>query len=234
MLMKHAPLVTALALAGYASSASAQGAWSSPPPTSSSYPSRPVEQYDPPSAAKQQAMHRGYQGAFNLGIPIWLDADRDVVRPGADLNFFGAYDMGYVAFGLGLGAMWTPINFYNIPGIGTGYERKPMTRLYLAPELRVQIPNNTPMLPYIGITFDANWWRVNETNIVCGGTYYYYCARIAVFRFTPGMTAKFGLALKVGSGSYLDIGFKYSLSGTGSFFFRREQWITPYFGVLFR
>ncbi len=178
-------------------------------------------------------MHRGYQGAFNLGVPIWLKSDPSVVRPGADLSFFGAYDMGYVAFGVGAGVMWTPINFYNIPGIDTGYERSPMTRLYLAPELRVQIPNSTPIMPYIGITFDANWWRVKETNIVCGGNYY-YCARVAVFRFTPGMTAKFGLAFKVAPGTYLDIGLKYSLSGTGNFFFEREQWIAPYFGMLFR
>ena len=210
----------------------AQGAWSSPPPTSSAYPSRPVEQYPPPSPAKQQAMHRGYQGAFHIGVPIWLDVDRNVVRPGADLNAFGAYDMGYVAFGLGLGVMWTPINFYNIPeATGTGYERRPMSRLYLAPELRVQIPNNTPMMPYIGITFDANWWRVAQTDIVCGA---FYCRRASVFLFSPGMTAKLAFAFRMLRGTYLDIGVKYSLSGTGSFFTRREQWITPYFGMLFR
>jgi hypothetical protein len=225
-------IVTLLTSVGFASSASAQGAWSSPPPPTSSTPSRPVEQYGAPSDAKQYARHRGYQGAFNLGIPIFLDVDTSVVRPGADLNFFGAYDMGYVAFGLGAGAMWTPINFYNIPeATGTGYERRPMTRLYLAPELRVQIPNNTPMLPYIGITFDANWWRVAQTDIVCGA---FYCTRAAVFLFTPGMTAKLGFAFRVSPGTYLDLGVKYSLSGPGKFFTRREQWITPYFGMLFR
>jgi hypothetical protein len=178
-------------------------------------------------------MHRGYQGSFSLGIPIWLNVDSNVVRPGADLNFFGGFDIGYAVFGLALGAMWTPINFYNIPNLppGSGYDRSPMTRLYLAPEVRVQVPNNTPMLPYIGITFDANWWRVKATDIVCG---YYYCTRVAVFRFTPGMTAKLGLAFEVSRGTHIDIGVKYSLSGPGSFFFRREQWITPYFGMLFR
>ena len=116
-------------------------------------------------------MHRGYQGAFNLGVPIWLNVDKDVVRPGADLNFFGGFDIGYAVFGLALGAMWTPMNLYNIPGAtpGAGYDRSPMTRLYFAPEVRVQVPNNTPVLPYLGITFDANWWRVKETDIVCGG-----------------------------------------------------------------
>ncbi len=178
-------------------------------------------------------MHRGYQGSFSLGVPIWLDVDRNVVRPGADLNFFGGLDIGYAVFGLALGAMWTPINFNSIPGV-SGQGRSPMTRLYFAPEFRVQVPNNSPMLPYLGITFDANWWRVKETEIICGGVYYYYCARVAIFRFTPGMTVKLGLAFKVSPGSYIDLGIKYSLSGKGSFFFRREQWVTPYLGFLFR
>jgi len=176
-------------------------------------------------------MHRGYQGSFTLGVPVWLDVDTNIVRPGADLNFFGGFDMGYVVFGLALGAMWTPMNLYNIPGAPTGTSRSPMTRLYLAPEFRVQVPNNTPILPYLGITFDANWWRVKETQVVCG---VYYCARAAIFRFTPGMTVKLGVAFRVSTGSHIDIGVKYSLSGTGSFFFRREQWVTPYIGLLFR
>jgi len=214
--------------------ASAQGAWSYEPTPSSPYTSSPIEQYRPPSSARQQAMHRGYLGSFSLGVPVWLRGDGDVVRPGADLDFFGGFDMGYVAFGLGLGAMWTPINFYNIPGIGAGYDRRPMTRLYLAPEFRVQAPNKSSLLPYVGITFDSNWWRLRETDIVCGSAYYYYCARTSVFRFTPGMTAKLGLAIRVATGSHIDIGVKYSLTGPGSFFFRREQWITPYIGMLFR
>jgi len=213
------------------SGASAQGAWSYEPTPSSTYAASPVEQYPP--SAKQQASHRGYIGSFSLGVPIWLKVDSDVVRPGADLTGFGGFDMGYVAFGLSLGAAWTPINFYNIPNLppGSSYDRSPMTRLYLSPEFRVQVPNRSPLLPYIGISFDANWWRVKATDIICG---WYYCTRVAVFRFTPGMTAKVGLAVRVASGSYIDIGVKYSLSGPGSFFFRREQWVTPYIGLLFR
>ena len=228
----HLFLLVSLAAFGIATAASAQGAWSSPPPPSSSYPSQPIEQYPPPSQAKQQAMHRGYQGAFHLGVPIWLNVDSSVVRPGADLNGFGAYDMGYVAFGLGAGAMWTPINFYNINDpTASSYGRRPMTRIYLAPELRIQVPNNTPMMPYIGITFDANRWRVARTDVVCGA---YYCRRVSVFLFSPGMTVKFGLPFRVSPGTYIDLGVKYSLTGPGSFFSRREQWITPYIGMLFR
>jgi opacity protein-like surface antigen len=211
----------------------AQGAWSSQPPPSSTYTSRPVEQYPAPSSETQPATQRGYQGSFSLGVPVFLKADKNVVRPGADLNAFGGYEIGYVAFGLGVGAMWTPINYYNIPGAppNSGYGRSPQTRLYLAPELRVQVPNNSPILPYIGITFDANWWRTRSTDIVCG---WYYCTAVSVFLFSPGMTAKFGVAFSVSPGTAIDIGVKYSLSGPGSFFLGRQQWITPYIGMLFR
>lgn len=231
MITRYCLVTGGLALLLSNSSALAQGAWSAEPSQTSPYTSRPVEQYPPPSSAEQKAMHRGYQGSFTLGVPVWLDVDTNVVRPGADLNFFGGFDMGYVVFGLALGAMWTPMNLYNIPGAPAGTSRSPMTRLYLAPEFRVQVPNNTPILPYLGITFDANWWRVKETQVVCG---VYYCARAAIFRFTPGMTVKLGVAFRVSTGSHIDIGVKYSLSGTGSFFFRREQWVTPYIGLLFR
>ena len=230
MFTKTRTILSVLTLLGIGSSASAQGAWSAPPPPSSAYPSRPVEPYDPPSPAKQQAMHRGYQGAFHIAIPLFLDVDRDIVRPGADLNIFGAYDMGYVAFGLGAGVMWNPIDLDAVPGV-SAVGRQPMTRLYLAPEFRVQVPNISPIMPYLGITFDANWWRVNQTEIVCGA---FYCTGVAVFRFTPGMTVKLGLAFRVLQGTYLDFGVKYSLSGPGSFFEGREQWVSPYFGMLFR
>lgn len=226
-------LAGGLALVLTASLASAQGAWSTPPPPTTSFPSKTVEQQEPPSQAKQQAKHRGYQGAFHIGVPIWLNIDRDVVRPGADLYGFGGYDMGYVVFGLSLGVMWVPINFNNIPEAppGSSYDRRPMTRLYFAPEFRVQVPNKSPVLLHVGITFDANWWRVAATDIVCGA---FYCVRTAVFRFTPGMTATLGLAFRVSTGAHIDVGVKYSLSGAGSFFLRREQWVTPYIGMLFR
>ncbi len=129
---KSFAIIGVVVLGMAASSVSAQGAWSSPPPPSSTYPSRPVEQTPTPSPMRQQAMHRGFQGAFNIGVPIWLNVDSNIVRPGADLNLFGAYDMGYVAFGLGGGAMWTPINFDRVPGVND-LGRRPLTRLYLAP-----------------------------------------------------------------------------------------------------
>ncbi len=205
-----------------------------------SYPRLPPpnETYStqPPPAPKPKAperKHRGLQGGFNIGVPLFRDIDKDVVRPGADLHGFGGYDIGYAMFGLDLGAMWTPIDLNKVstPTSGTNPGRSPVTRLYFAPEVRVQVPNKSPILPYVAITFDANWWRFRETEVVCN---FWYCAQVKVFRFTPGFTAKGGIAFRIRQGVHVDVGFKYSMSGTGNFFFRREQWITPYIGILAR
>jgi len=224
-----------LALLLCTSVASAQGAWSYEPPPTQTYSSRPVEQYPAPaSSSKKHSLERGLIGAFTLGVPIMLNVDSDVVRPGADLNGFGGVDMQYVVFGLGAGVMWTPINSTQIPDAppGSGYGRSPMTRLYFAPEVRVQVPNKSPIVPYLGVTFDANWWRVHSYDAVyCGA---FYCRVYAVFLFTPGMTAKLGFAFEVSNGTHIDVGVKYSLSGSGGFFPDMQQWVTPYVGMLFR
>jgi hypothetical protein len=203
------------------------------PPPSESYETQPM----PPPASKSkpppERKHRGLQGGLNIGVPLFLDVDRNVVRPGADIHGFGGYDMGYAMFGLDLGAMWTPIDLRKVSTTPPepNLERSPVTRLHFAPEVRVQIPNQSRILPYVAITFDANWWQFRETAIGCG---FWYCAQFKVFRFTPGFTAKGGMAFRIREGVHIDVGFKYSLSGPGNFFLRREQWITPYIGVLGR
>lgn len=212
--------------------ASAQGyeyRYPTPPPQNQPYTPKPAE----PEPKEQVSAHRGFQGGFNIGVPIWLEVDTSVVRPGADLHFFGGYDIGYAMFGIDLGAMWTPIDLNGAPGVppGSNPGRSPLTRLYFAPEVRVQVPNNTLILPYVAVTFDINWWHFKETGIACN---FWYCTQVSVFRFTPGFTAKFGIAFRIKQGAHIDLGAKYSLSGTGDFFVRREHWVTPYLGFFFR
>lgn len=211
--------------------AAAQGnyRYPTPPPQNQAYEPPPAE----PEPIKKVSAHRGFQGGFNIGVPIWLDVDTKVVRPGADLHFFGGYDMGYVMFGVNLGAMWTPIDGNQIPGLSASDNpgRYPVTRLYVAPEVRAQVPNKSPILPYVAMTFDINWWHFRQTGIVCN---FWYCAQVNVFNFTPGFTAKAGIAFRIKQGAHIDLGVKYSLSGPGDFFLRREQWVTPYLGFFFR
>lgn len=202
-----------LALFLCAPTASAQGILSAPPPP------------------ERSGQHRGYQGALTVGPALWLSVDRSLVRPGADLNLFNGFDMGYVVVGLGLGAMWTPINFYNLTDFPSDqYQRRPITRLYIAPELRFQVPNDSPFVPYFGVTFDANWWRVKVDSVVCGWLY----QKCGVFQYTSGTTLKLGFASQVHEWTHLDVGIKYSLSGPGYFFLQGQHWVTPYFGLLFR
>ena len=210
--------------------AAAQGyTYPTPPPQDQPYGAPPPA----PEPPEKVSAHRGFQGGFNIGVPIWLDVDKDVVRPGADLHFFGGYDMGYAMFGVNLGVMWTPIDGNQIPGLSPGESpgRNPLTRLYVAPEVRVQVPNKSPILPYAAMTFDINWWQFRETAIGCN---FWYCTQVNIFRFTPGFTAKLGIAFRVKQGAHIDLGVKYSLSGPGDFFLRREQWFTPYLGFFFR
>ena len=167
-----------------ASNAAAQDySYPTPPPQQPRYTTEPAYAPAPPPKPKVSA-HRGFQGGFNIGVPIFLDVDKDVVRPGADLHAFGGYDIGYAMFGLDLGAMWTPIDLNKVPEAING-GRSPVTRLYFSPEVRVQVPNKSPILPYLAAAFDVNWWRFKETAFLCG---YWYCAQVKVFRFTPGFT----------------------------------------------
>ena len=200
-----------------------------PPPQNQPYQPPPKE----PEPREKVSAHRGFQGGFNIGVPVWLNTDTSIVRPGADLHFFGGYDMGYVMFGIDLGAMWTPIDGNNIPDfpLGTSPGRYPVTRLYAAPEVRVQVPNKSLILPYVAMTFDINWWHFRQTGTACN---FWYCVQVNVFDFTPGFTAKAGIAFRVKQGAHIDLGVKYSFSGPGNFFQRSEQWLTPYLGFFFR
>lgn len=213
-----------------ASSITAQGySYPTPPPQDQPYAPPPAE----PEPTPKVRTHRGFQGGFNIGVPLFLEVDTNVVRPGADLHFFGGYDMGYGMFGVDLGVMWTPIDSNQIPGLPPGQNpgRHPVTRLYVSPEVRVQVPNKSPVLPYAAMTFDINWWRFRETGVSCN---FWYCTQVNVFRFTPGFTAKLGIAFRVKRGAHIDLGVKYSYSGAGDFFLRSRQWVTPYVGFFFR
>ena len=173
-----------------------------------------------------------FQWGVAVGVPIFLDVDRDVVKPGADLSFFGGFDIGYVTFALGVGIMWTPVTAQNIPGAGPDARRSAATRLYFFPEVRFQVPNESLALPYLSGAFDANWWNFRETGVSCEG--FWYCTTTSTYRFTPGFTGKAGVALEIRRGLHVDVGMKYSLSGDGNFFLRTEWWLTPFVGVLVR
>ena len=63
--------------------------------------------------------------ALGIGVPIVLDVPRDVVRPGANIFFFGGADFGFFIVGGDLGLQWNPIDLNSVPNVSG---RWPLTR----------------------------------------------------------------------------------------------------------
>ncbi|MEM9730688.1 MAG: hypothetical protein AAF997_19050 [Myxococcota bacterium] len=173
----------------------------------------------------------GFTWALQVGVPIFLDVDRDVVKAGGDVSFFAAADFGFFLLGGGGGVGWNRINLNNqteIPFGGTS----PLSRVFLSvPDIRFQLEDLKVVLPYFGASFDMNFWNFRETEPGCID---FYCTDVSVYRFTPGFTVRAGLGFEVSKNIYVDTGLRYSYSGEGNFFNRTQQWLTPYFGVLIR
>lgn len=201
-----------------------------PPDQMISDPAYPAAQEPGKKKAWQPA---GFTWSLGIGVPIALDAPRDVVRPGANLFFFGGADFGFFVIGGDFGLQWMPIDLNGVNVGGTILSgRSPLTRIYLsAPEVRFQVPDLKVVLPYITGSFDMNFWNFRETSVGCG---YWYCSQYSVYRFTPGFTGKAGLGFEVKSGIYIDVGFQYSFTGKGNFFQSSQWWLAPYVGVLVR
>jgi opacity protein-like surface antigen len=173
----------------------------------------------------------GFTWALQIGVPIFLDVDRDVVKAGADISWFGGADFGSFIVGGAAGIGWNPIDLNN-SGIPEASGRSPVTRLFLSiPEVRFQVPGLKVVLPYISGAFDINWWNFRETQLVCGA---WYCTQSSVYRFSPGFTGRGGLAFEAKGGIYVDVGLRYSFTGKGDFFQQSRWYLTPYVGVLLR
>jgi len=183
---------------------------------------------------EKKGLEVGFTWSIGIGVPIALDVPRSVVRPGANIFFFGGADFGWFIIGGDAGLQWMPIDLDGVNVGGTILSgRRPLTRIYLSlPEVRFQVPDLKVALPYITGSFDMNFWNFAETAVGCG---YWYCSQYSVYRFTPGFTGKAGIAFNINkSGVYIDVGFQYSLTGKGNFFGSSQWWLAPYAGVLVR
>ena len=191
-----------------------------------------------------EGLHVGFTWGLQVGVPIFINpgvpdgittnkSGRDIVRPGADISFFGGADFGFFIIGGATGIGWNPIdlNGLNIGGVSLG-GRSPLTRIFLSiPEVRFQVPDLKVVLPYLSGSFDMNFWNFRETQVSCG---WYYCANTSVYRFTPGFTGRGGVAFEIKRGIYIDAGLRYSFTGKGNFFQQSHWWLAPYVGVLVR
>lgn len=195
-----------------------------------------AEDYVPASSGKRFTPLNGPElrvitGA-TLGVPIFLDVDSAVVRPGVDMNAWVGLDVEWLVFAAGFGLGWTPIDLEQAPD-GAGLGRSPATRIYLTTEVRLQVPKAKSVLPYLSGAFDANWWRHQDVNVSTSCNVW-YCTTRARFEFAPGFTGKVGMGIKTGERVYLDVGMKFSLSGAGNFFDSTQWWLTPFVGVIYR
>lgn len=198
-------------------------------------PTASAEDYVPASSGKRFTPIDGPElrvitGA-SLGVPIFLNVDSAVVRPGVDMNMWVGLDIEWLVFAAGFGVGLNPINLDNVAG-GEGLGRSPMTRIYITPEIRFQVPTIKAVLPYLGVAFDANWWKHRErTDLSCN---FWYCSTRASFEFAAGFSGKIGMGIKTGRRIYIDVGLKYSFTGAGNFFDSTQWWLTPFVGVIYR
>jgi hypothetical protein len=200
------------------------------------------EQLDPalgvePQYARSRPRYTAYSGA-DIGVPVVLNVDHDLIRPGANLHVQGGLDLNYFAAFLHGGWRWVPIDYgraaeANNTTYGTD-GRTPLKNGYFGLGLRGQVPNRSRVLPYASVSFDFNFWNLNEEDVACVGYNYWYCYEYDVYRFTPGFSGRVGTAIELGNSVYVDFGVGLSMSFEGDFFDRNESWVEPYVGVMRR
>jgi hypothetical protein len=181
--------------------------------------------------AQERRVELRFQGGVELGVPVFLDVDRDIVKTGASVKGWGGFDIGWAVFDLALGLQWTAIDTDEIPGVFDPSGTEPLIRWHLSPGVRLQVPTLDAVLPYVTGAFDANLWSFAALATGCG---WYYCRDDGRAKFAPGFTGKAGLGILLKGSMYLDVGFQYSLSGKGSFFERTQWWVEPFIGFIYR
>jgi hypothetical protein len=175
--------------------------------------------------AQDRRVQLRFQGGAEAGVPIILDVNRDVVKPGASLTGWGGFDLGWVVFD------WTMINTDAVPEFIRTNGLQPLIRIHFSPGVRFQVPTIDAVLPYVTGAFDANMWQFEAFGNECP---WYYCRDESRARFAPGFTGKVGLGIHLKNAIFLDVGMKYSLTGPGQFFDRTEWWVEPFIGFIYR
>lgn len=183
------------------------------------------------ASAQERRVELRFQGGAEIGVPIFFNVDKEIVKPGASFAGWAGFDIGWVVFEFALGLQWTPIDTNKIPvaSITTGLE--PLVRLSFSPGVRFQVPLFDSVLPYVTGAFDANLWSFAALGPGCA---WYYCRSDSQGQFAPGFSGKVGVAIRLKGSMYLDVGVQYSMSGRGNFFERQQWWAEPFIGFIYR
>jgi hypothetical protein len=179
----------------------------------------------------------GFVG-LTVGVPIMLNTDSELIRPGGDFNVQGGINFGYVGAFLHGGWRFIPVDFDRAldAGIDT-YDRTGRDRLknpYFGFGVRGQVPNRSRFVPYLSGAFDFNFWNFRESAVACGGYGYWWCGSYDVYRFTPGFTGRIGTTIALGRHTSIDAGLGMTMSFEGNFFESNQSWVEPYLGVVHR
>jgi opacity protein-like surface antigen len=167
---------------------------------------------------------------FHVGVPLLLDTDRDVVRPGANLG--GRFSVANRYFGGGIHGsfQWIPIEGGRaVAPVIQAPERMPLRRATFGPFVSAEIPSPATFTPYLHAGFDFNFWNYDDNALVCD---FWQCTSSNVYRFTPGLHGRLAGKIELARRAkvFLDLGLEAGVSFPGSFFSETQAWITPYLG----
>ena len=155
---------------------------------------------------RQDRTYRGPAGILGLqgGVPIFVgsDVDKDVGRVGGSILAFGGVDFGFGAIELGFG-------YQGVPTEPTPFSSVTSQRLVLDIGGRVQVPNRSVVMPFLGFGFAAQWWKYD---LLGGGCASVFCSTGGSFRFAPGFNVRAGISILLGGLAAIEIGARYNIS----------------------
>lgn len=180
------------------------------------------------SHAADEEYVRHTELGMNLGVMIWNDVDRDIVKPGAALTARLGFDFKYFVPQMEFGLRWTAIDPSKLDPL---LQRDPLRSIVFALGSRFQVPNQSRVTPYADVMFDMNWWNYREvSNPSCVS---YYCNSVAKYRFTPGFRGRLGMLIRATDLFEVELGFGAAFSFRGSFFIQNRSWLEPYVGFTY-
>lgn len=154
---------------------------------------------------RQDRTYRGPAGilGFQGGVPIFVGSgvDRDVVKAGGSILGFGGVDFGFGTVELEVGYAGNPTQL-------PGDVRTSAQRVVLGFGGRVQIPNKSVWIPYLGFGFAAQWWKYD----IPTGCVDLFCSTGGRFRFAPGFNVRAGTSILLGGVAAIELGIRYNIS----------------------